>query len=128
MKGVSGIERVYADECVEMLTDGSESTAFRGVARSRTIDFDLGKPYKLTALEIYPYLDSEIRENDLYELMYWQDGWKPAGEQDGTPCGYVTFENVPTGALMMLRSRQRKWEADSSERPFIYKDGRISWE
>ena len=128
VKVVSDIERVHAEEAVSMLTDGSESTVFRGVARSRTVDFDLGKPCKLTAMEVHPYLESEIREGDHYELMYWHDGWKLAGETDGTACGYVTFENVPTGALMMLRSRQRKWEADSSERPFIYIDGRISWE
>lgn len=128
VKVVSDIERVNTEEAVSMLTDGSESTVFRGVARSRTVDFDLGKPCKLTAMEVHPYLESEIREGDHYELMYWHDGWQPAGETDGTACGYVTFENVPTGALMMLRSRQRKWEADSSERPFIYIDGRISWE
>jgi hypothetical protein len=128
VKITSDIRVTHPEERVEMLTDGLESTTCRGTVPGRMVDFDLGKSCKLTAWEVHPYLDSEIREDDHYELMYWQDGWKTAGEQTGTTCGYVTFEDVPTGALMMLRSRQRKWEADSSERPFIYKDGRISWE
>ncbi len=128
VKITSDIRVTHPEERVEMLTDGLESTTCQGTVPGRMVDFDLGKSCKLTAWEVHPYLDSEIREDDHYELMYWQDGWKTAGEQTGTTCGYVTFENVPTGALMMLRSRQRKWEADSSERPFIYKDGRISWE
>ena len=114
-------------EDVSMLTDGVEGTALYGLVPERYVDFDLGKECKLTAIGLYPYLDSEVKEGD-YELFYWEKGdWVSLGRKVGDGKGFLEFENVSTGGLMMLKDCCKGW--NSAERTFIYKEGgHVCWE
>ena len=116
-------------EGAEMLSDGVEATVCNGLVPQKYVDFDLGKEHKLTAIGLYPYLNSEVIEG-VFELMCWTEGgWQSLGQQEADGRGYLTFDDVPTGRLLMLKKHGRGWEAHSGERTFIYrKGGHICWE
>lgn len=57
-----------------------------------------------------------------YTLQYYDKGWKSLANQ--TAIGYsLTFKQVPTGALLLLKDNNGGIE----ERPFIYKNGKQEW-
>lgn len=128
VKVLTEIHAFSQHENGDMLTDGVEATACYGWVTQRYVDFDLGQEYKLTAVGLYPYLESEVSEGD-YELLYWNAGrWCSVDMQKADGKGYLTFEDVPLNALLMLKKRGRGWEGYSSERIFIYKEGHVCWE
>lgn len=128
VKVMTNIQTFSASEHEYMLTDGIEATACQGLVPQRYIDFDLGEAYFLTEIELYPYLKSELTEGN-FELLYWDSGhWNSIGVKTANGSGYLTFDNVPVNALMMLKNRNKGWESFSSERTFLYKEGSICWE
>ena len=116
-------------EGTDKLTDGIEATVCYGLVPERYLDFDLGKAYRLTAVGLYPYLESEVT-NGTYELFYWNDGrWCSVGMQTADGKGYLTFDSVPLHSLLMLKNGGKGWEGLSSERTFIYwEGGHVCWE
>jgi hypothetical protein len=129
VKVLTEVETFSPYENAEMLVDGIDATTCRGKVRQGYIDFDLGKEYRLTGIGFYPYLESELMEGD-YELMYWSDGdWRSVGIKSADGSGFITFDNVPSNCLLMLKNRNKGWGGFSSERTFICgEDGHICWE
>ena len=122
------IQTFSSHEHKSMLTDEIEATAVQGLVPERYIDFDLGKAYSLTSIELYPYLKSELTKGN-YELLYWDNNdWNSVCTKTANASGYLTFDNVPVNTLMMLKSRDKGWEGFSSERTFLYKEKSIHWE
>jgi hypothetical protein len=129
VKVLTEVETFSPYENAEMLVDGIDATTCRGKVRQGYIDFDLGKEYRLTGIGFYPYLESELMEGD-YELMYWSDGdWRSVGIKSADGSGFITFDNVPSNCLLMLKNRNKGWGGFPSERTFICgEDGHICWE
>ena len=129
VKVLTEVETFSPYENAEMLVDGIDATTCRGKVRQGYVDFDLGKEYRLTGIGFYPYLESELMEGD-YELMYWSDGdWRSVGIKSADGSGFITFDNVPSNCLLMLKNRNKGWGGFSSERTFICgEDGHICWE
>ena len=128
VKVMTEIQTFSSHEHKSMLTDEIEATAVQGLVPERYIDFDLGKAYSLTSIELYPYLKSELTKGN-YELLYWDNNdWNSVCTKTANESGYLTFDNVPVNTLMMLKSRNKGWEGFSSERTFLYKEKSIHWE
>ena len=128
VKVMTEIQTFSSHEHKSMLTDEIEATAVQGLVPERYIDFDLGKAYSLTSIELYPYLKSELTKGN-YELLYWDNNdWNSVCTKTANESGYLTFDSVPVNTLMMLKSRNKGWEGFSSERTFLYKEKSIHWE
>lgn len=114
-------------EDTDNLTDGREAAACYGLVPERYVDFDLGKPCRLTGIGLYPYLISELMEGD-YELYGWdRDGWRSVARKIADGKGYLEFTGVPVGSLLILKDCSKGW--NSIERPFICGEGGIvCWE
>lgn len=68
--------------------------------------------------------DNFIREGEVYELLYWDNGaWHSLGQQTGNSKAELIFKNVPSGALLLLRNHTKGKE----ERIFTYQDGKQIW-
>ncbi|WP_294629077.1 hypothetical protein [uncultured Bacteroides sp.] len=126
VKVLSDIAPLSVTENAAMLTDGSEATTCRGVVSCRYVDFDLGDFYQLTAIGIYPYLQSQIHEDVNYTLKYWDGEWKVKETKRKASCDWLEFEDVPLNTLMMLK--HSKWKAVPPERIFICGDEGICWQ
>lgn len=126
VKVLSDVIPLSVSEGADRLTDGMEAATCRGKVPGRFVDFDLGGFFQLTAIGIYPYLDSQIREDCNYTLQYWDGEWKSKETEQGTACGWLEFKDVPLNALMMLKNL--KWKGATAERIFIYEDESFCWE
>lgn len=68
--------------------------------------------------------DNFIREKEIYELLYWDNGeWHSLGQQTGNFKSELVFKNVPSGALLLLRNHTKGKE----ERIFTYQNGKQIW-
>jgi hypothetical protein len=68
--------------------------------------------------------DNGIRKNELYELLYMQDGkWVSMEKKSADKDNEIIFENVPSGALYWLRNHTKGIE----ERIFAYENGVQVW-
>lgn len=123
---ITPLQSAGANEVSEMLLDGLDATVFCGKTHHRIVDMDLGKAYRITKIGLAPYLQSQLFSPDEFELFYWKNGWVTLGFKKATDSGYLVFDNVPRGVLMMLKNR--RWPARSSERTFIYEDGTVIWQ
>lgn len=82
-------------------------------------------PRQISKLVYLPRNDDNfIRDGELYELFYWDNGWYSLGRQTGNKQTYsLTYKNVPTNALFLLRNLTKGHE----ERIFTYEDGKQVW-
>jgi hypothetical protein len=90
------------------------------------VGLDLGRPYYLTRIRFCPRSDTNfILEGDDYELLYWKAGdWHSAGRQKAPQYNWITFREVPTQSMYLLRNHSRGKE----ERIFTYEEGKqIFW-
>lgn len=98
-------------------TDGKQKDAWLGL--------DLGKAVELSKLVYLPRNDDNfIREGELYELFYWDKGWRSLGQKTGDgerQC--LVYDNVPENALLLLRNLSKGKE----ERIFTYEGGKQVW-
>ena len=69
-----------------------------------------------------PYDSNNVRAGDLYELRYWQDGWRSLGKMTAESDTLV-YEDVPVGALLWLHNHSGGRE----ERIFTYENGKQVW-
>ena len=87
------------------------------------IGADLGSPQPIGAISFAPRNDdNSICPGHVYELMYWDGTWKTIGRQVSSGSS-VSFDNVPSGALLWLRDLSKGKE----ERPFTYSEGIQVW-
>lgn len=106
----------------EWLVDRYSATSYRGKTPNKYIDIDLGKEYKVTALRMSSYIKSTLYAKSIFELFYWDNGWKTLGKQQGNN-NFLIFEGVPRSSLLMLKNCS--WPGASSERIFFYKGGDV---
>ena len=109
----------------DLLFDEFKYTCYRNKVKERYVDIDLGKLYELKAIGFSPYLRPILYANSSYELFYWENGWKSLDKQVGG-VDYLTFENVPRGALLRLK-QSTQIDRKVKERLFMYKDGEVIW-
>lgn len=64
-----------------------------------------------------------IIQGTQYELLYWDNIWVSVGEKIATENNKITFEGIPQGALLWIRSMDKSYQ----ERPFLYKHGEQIW-
>lgn len=78
----------------------------------------------LQTIRIVPRSDTNFVEpGDLYELFYFDDGWKSCGQKRADSF-HLSYDDLPTGALFWLRNLSKGRE----ERPFTLEDGKqVFW-
>lgn len=124
IKITTTIQPISTRETQDMLTDKYAESAFRGTTYQKQIEIDLGQEHILSHISLTPYIKSQLKENDYFELFYWENGWQSLGKKQGTD-NFLLFENVPKGALYMLKNC--RWKKNSAERIFIYQDEHVIW-
>jgi hypothetical protein len=88
------------------------------------VGLDFGRPVNICSFRFLPLNDDNfIRENELYELFYWDGKWISLGRQTGTSKQYLEYGNAPRNALFWLRNLTKGKE----ERIFTYEDGKQIW-
>ena len=94
--------------------------------KSPTIEWfglDFGTKQEITSIAFAPHTDdNEIIPGEKYQLRYWDNGWKTTPERIADDY-YMTWENVPSGALFWLRNLTKGKE----ERIFTYENGKQVW-
>lgn len=123
---ITPLQFAKAKEVPEMLLDGLDATVYCGKTQNRIVDIDLGRAYRITKIGLAPYLQSQLASPDEFELFYWKNGWVTLGAKKATDSGYLVFDHIPEGALMMLKNL--RWTGKSSERIFFYEDGVTYWQ
>ena len=113
-------------------TDGTKDKAYdknivsffdANIPDNAWVGLDLGGRKPISKIRYMPRNDGNIIEpGDYYELVYWDNGWKTAGEQSATSDSLV-FKNVPSGALYLLHNKTKGIE----ERIFTYENGKQVW-
>lgn len=88
------------------------------------VGVDFGKPVDISYFYYYARGDGNAVEiGDLYELFFWdEDKWKSLGKKEAFSPS-VTFENVPRGAVLLLKDLSKGQE----ERVFTYEHGKQVW-
>jgi len=72
----------------------------------------------------WTFWDNFIKENEEYELFYWdKNQWNSMGKQIGTSKQYLEYTNAPLNALFLLRNLTKGKE----ERIFTYENGQQDW-
>lgn len=66
--------------------------------------------------------DNYINSGDIYELMYYNDGWESLGEKTAN-ADTLVYDNVPECALFLLRNHS----GGCQERIFSYEEGKQKW-
>ena len=125
VKITSTVNPVTENDSLNFLFDKFAYTCYRGKVKNQFIDIDLGKEYVLTSIDFSPYLRPILYANSSYELLYWENGWKSLGKQNGGR-EYLTFKNVPRNALFRLK-QSTDVDRKVKERIFLYKDGEVIW-
>ncbi len=88
------------------------------------LDFESQK--RIDEIEFFPRNDDNfIRKGEMYTLYYWNvDKWRQVGQQKGMEDGgNLIFENVPVGALLILKNETN----GNEERIFTYEKGKQMW-
>lgn len=90
------------------------------------IGLDLGHQEDIRTICYLPRSDDNfIRDGEVYELCYWDNGWIPLGKQIGSRISQeLLYDNVPANALLLLHNYSKGKE----ERIFTYEhDNQIWW-
>jgi len=70
-----------------------------------------------------PYLESNLWEGNLFELLYWDKGWQSGGVKDGND-SFLTFSNIPMGTIYLLNNKSYN-KSNPPERPFLYQRNEV---
>ncbi len=111
-----------------MAADGDLETYFyKGSPKPGSVGLDLGEgnEHIITRVRFCPRSDTNfILEGDDYELLYWDNNdWQSVDVQISPQYNFITFSNVPSGAIYWLRNHTRGRE----ERIFTYKNDKQVW-
>ena len=97
--------------------DGNMQTA-PGAYPNITLTLD--EPQIVTAVRFAPLnADNGIKSGNIYELLYWDDGWHSCGTRVAR-YEFIEFEKVPANKLYWLRNRTKGKE----EMPFTMVNGK----
>lgn len=102
------------------ITFGTEKEKKEGVL------FDLGKPYSLDSLSFTPQAKSHVNTDADFILYYWDNKWVKEKEIKGNS-DYITFEQIPSDALYLIKSSIPITDPYYAERIFTYKNGMLYW-
>ena len=109
----------------EKVFDGDILTGFSGVSPDgHWVGLKLPAPQTISKFKFIPRNDGNgVEIGDEYELVYWKDGdWALLGTQVATS-NVLTFKNVPSGGLYVLRDKTKGHEV----RIFTYEKGEQVW-
>ena len=109
----------------EKVFDGDILTGFSGVSPDgHWVGLKLPAPQQISKFKFIPRNDGNgVEIGDEYELVYWKDGnWSLLGTQVATS-NVLTFKNVPSGGLYVLRDKTKGHE----QRIFTYEKGEQVW-
>lgn len=109
----------------ETVFDGDILTGFSGVSPDgHWVGLKLSVPQQISKFKFIPRNDGNgVEIGDEYELVYWKDGdWALLGTQVAAS-NVLTFKNVPSGGLYVLRDKTKGHE----ERIFTYEKGEQVW-
>ncbi|SHE82091.1 hypothetical protein [Dysgonomonas macrotermitis] len=89
------------------------------------LDLGKGNEHIITRIRFCPRSDTNfILKGDTYELLYWNRKiWQSMGTQIAPEYNILTYKNVPSGALYLLRNHTRGKE----ERIFTYENNTQIW-
>ncbi len=107
------------------LFDGNVLTSYCAPSGSGCwVGLDFGRPVKLDRIRYTPRGDGNMVEpGDSYELSYWHDGrWHSLGRKQAETMS-VTYDNIPSGALLLLRDLTK----GSEERIFTLTPNQTFW-
>lgn len=84
---------------------------------------DLKEPRVISQIGFCPRNDSnDVEPNNIYELFYWNNGWKSLGRKMANSNNLV-YKSVPKNVLFWLRNLTKGKE----ERIFTYEDSLQIW-
>ena len=109
----------------ETVFDDDILTGFSGVSPDgHWVGLKLPAPHQISKFKFIPRNDGNgVEIGDEYELVYWKDGnWSLLGTQVAAS-NVLTFKNVPSGGLYVLRDKTKGHE----ERIFTYEKGEQVW-
>lgn len=109
----------------ETVFDGDILTGFSGVSPDgHWVGLKLSVSQQISKFKFIPRNDGNgVEIGDEYELVYWKDGdWSLLGTQVAAS-NVLTFKNVPSGGLYVLRDKTKGHE----ERIFTYEKGEQVW-
>lgn len=110
-------------ESPERAFDGDTSTLIYSQKPGYSVGMDFGVSQVVTRMVLFPKNDGNfVIPGHTYELLYYDEGWHTLGQQISTGFS-VTFSNVPSRALLLLKNRT----SGKEERIFTYEQNRLSW-
>lgn len=113
----------FKGEPADNIFDAWSSTGYRRPLDADYVDLDLGECCLLSEVSFCPYLDVEYKEDEVYELCIWQNGWQVVTSgKGGKP---LHFTDVPKNALWLIRPSSQKER--KHVRPFVYENGEVYW-
>lgn len=113
----------FKGEPADNIFDAWSSTGYRRPLDTDYVDLDLGECCLLSEVSFCPYLDVEYKEDEIYELCIWQNGWQVVTSgKGGKP---LHFTDVPKNALWLIRPSSQKER--KHVRLFVYKNGEVYW-
>lgn len=113
----------FKGEPADNIFDAWSSTGYRRPLDTDYVDLDLGECCLLSEVSFCPYLDVEYKEDEIYELCIWQNGWQViTSGKGGKP---LRFTDVPKNALWLIRPSSQKER--KHVRPFVYENGEVYW-
>jgi Transglutaminase-like superfamily./F5/8 type C domain. len=112
---------------MEMAFDGKifSYAACDSTQQDAWLGLDLGKETHVRQIVFLPRNDDNfIRDNEHYELYYWDNEWVSLGKKIGDGrLQYLEYTNAPSNALFLLRNHTKGQE----ERIFTYENGEQVW-
>jgi hypothetical protein len=127
LKGtVIGTEDSLARQSRNNVFDGEVLTYFDvNMPHKAWVGLAFNKEERIRKIKYYPRNDDNfIRDNELYELFYWDAQWVSLGRQSGKEeMQSLTYTNVPENALLLLRNLTK----GNEERIFTYENGKQVW-
>jgi hypothetical protein len=123
--GIDGSYRNHPERLKEMAFDGDALTFYDATTGSGGwVGLELTKPETLAKIRyIFRNDDNNITKGNVYELYFWEEGnWQSLGRQTAES-PVLTYDDCPTGALLILRNHTRGKE----ERIFTCEEGKQVW-
>ena len=111
-------------EITSYMFDRYIATGYQRELEKDYVDIDLGGEYVISSLCYAPYLFCGLKEEETYELSYWDGGWQYLDRRQGSG-KHLIFKNVPRGALLQLRFQDTGKRPET--RPFIYQENEVRW-
>ena len=113
----------FKGEPADNIFDAWSSTGYRRPLDTDYVDLDLGECCLLSEVSFCPYLDVEYKEDEIYELCIWQNGWQVVTSgKGGKP---LHFTDIPRNALWLIRPVSQSGR--KHVRPFVYEAGEVYW-